>query len=92
MLGGSLDTNSGSQATGYGGHRERKSRSGSPHELLHVKVTRKEQTPLPAQVLKGKSRHYNDLLRFYNDFLRILHWKFGLPRTSWGLLRPPRTS
>ena len=34
-------------------------------ELLYIKFTRKEQTSLPALVLQGKSRTYQELLGFY---------------------------
>ena len=44
-----------------GSHR----RSWEAPELLYSKFMRKEQTSLPALVLKRKSRHSSELLRFY---------------------------
>ena len=43
----------------------RPSRAYISAELLYVKFTRKEQTLLPALVLKGKSRNSWEFLRFY---------------------------
>ena len=44
---------------------------GAP-EVLAIKVTRKEQTSLPAWVFKGKSRNHWELLRIPRILFRIL--------------------
>ena len=51
---------------------------GRPLNYFISGITRKEQTLLPAGVLKGKSGNYYELLGFYLDSNR----KLGLPGTS----------
>ena len=46
---------------------DHESLEGAP-ELLYIGFTRKEQTSLPALVLKGKSTNYNDFNRILEGF------------------------
>ena len=57
-------------------------------ELLYIKFTSKDQTLILTQVLTVNFYFTRIVLRFYKDFNRNM----GLPKTSWDLLGPRRTS